>query len=139
MLFVSSRSRDTSSVLVTGVQTCALPISASGNGSISSTVGYTYNALGEIATVDGPLSGTADTTYYFYTSNRRLLGTIGPDPDGTGPRKRQAMHHTYIGVKPIQKTEYGTATGVTEADLLAMTPIQTVRYRYDQQHHQTRK
>src|SRR3546814_13307566 len=84
MLFVSSRSRDTSSVLVTGVQTCALPISASGNGSISSTVGYTYNALGEIATVDGPLSGTADTTYYFYTSNRRLLGTIGPDPDGTG-------------------------------------------------------
>src|SRR3546814_5408503 len=56
---------------------------ASGNGSISSTVGYTYNALGEIATVDGPLSGTADTTYYFYTYNRRLLGTIGPDPDGT--------------------------------------------------------
>src|SRR3546814_10437511 len=57
---------------------------ASGNGSISSTVGYTYNALGEIATVDGPLSGTADTTYYFYTSNRRLLGTIGPDPDEIG-------------------------------------------------------
>src|SRR3546814_9238502 len=80
---------------------------ASGNGSISSTVGYTYNALGEIATVDGPLSGTADTTYYFYTSNRRLLGTIAPAPDGTGPRKRQAIHHTYIGAKPIQKTEYG--------------------------------
>src|SRR3546814_20014199 len=76
-----------------------------------------------------PLSGTADTTYYFYTSNRRLLGTIGPDPDGTGPRKRQAMHHTYIGVKPIQKTEYGTANGVTEADLLGMTPIQTVSYK----------
>src|SRR3546814_8508568 len=92
-----------------------------------------------MATVDGPLSGSADTTYYFYTSNRRLLGTIGPDPDGTGPRKRQAMHHTYIGVKPIQKTEYGTANGGTEADLLAMTPIQAVSYSYDTHGNKTKE
>src|SRR3546814_7352497 len=55
---------------------------ASGNGSISSTVGYTYNALEEIATVDAPLSGTADTTYSVYTSNLPLLGTLSHDPDG---------------------------------------------------------
>src|SRR3546814_10110687 len=65
---------------------------ASGNGSISSTVGYTYNALGEIATVDGPLSGTADTTYYFYTSNRRLLGTIGPDPEDRKSTRLNSSH-----------------------------------------------
>src|SRR3546814_7397561 len=53
--------------------------------------------------------------------------------------KRQAMHHTYIGVKPIQKTEYGTANGVTEADLLAMTPIQTVSYSYDTHGNKTKE
>src|SRR3546814_12950720 len=49
------------------------------------------------------------------------------------------MHHTYIGVKPIQKTEYGTANGVTEADLLAMTPIQTVSYSYDTHGNKTKE
>jgi RHS repeat-associated protein len=104
---------------------------ASGDGALSATIGYTYNLMGDVATIDGPLPGADDTTYYFYTLNHRLRGIIGPDPDGAGPRLRPAMRNTYLGFKPVQKTETGTVTGTDLAALNAITPVQTIDYTYD--------
>jgi hypothetical protein len=38
----------------------------------------TYDCNGDLLTVDGPLSGTADTARYRYNSAREVVGVLGP-------------------------------------------------------------
>ena len=105
---------------------------AAGNGSVTSTVAYTYDLMGNIASIDGPLAGSDDTTYYFYAPmSGRLRGVIGPDPDGVGPRQRTAIRNTMSGTKPIAKTEIGTVAGTNLAALNTITPLQMIEYSYD--------
>ena len=68
---------------------------SAGDGSISATTTIGYDARGDVKTVDGPLAGTDDTTTYRYDAGRRLIGVVGPDPDGGGARKRAAQRMTY--------------------------------------------
>jgi RHS repeat-associated protein len=56
----------------------------SGTGTLTSSVTSTYTPLGDVATIDGPLSGAADTSYLYYDDARRLRASVGPDPDGGG-------------------------------------------------------
>jgi RHS repeat-associated protein len=56
----------------------------SGSGAVSMAVASTYTPLGDVATIDGPLSGTADTSYLYYDDARRLRASVGPDPDAGG-------------------------------------------------------
>src|SRR3546814_16753871 len=64
---------------------------AAGNGSGSATVKTAYDTIGDAISVDGPLSGTADTTTYRYDRDRRRGGVISPDPDGAGSLTRRAV------------------------------------------------
>src|SRR3546814_20026913 len=69
--FFSSRRRHTRCALVTGVQTCALPISQTASQTITSSVArtdslartddYGYNSVGGASTVDVAATGTAAT------------------------------------------------------------------------------
>jgi hypothetical protein len=71
----------------TGTGNNLLPVSTTtkaGDNSLSATTAITYDDIGNMLTVDGPLSGTADTTRYRYDAGRRLIGAAGPDP-----RRRQ--------------------------------------------------
>ena len=104
---------------------------ASGNGAISSSVAYTYDARNNLASVDGPLAGTDDTTSYIYDANDRRRGVIGPDPDGAGSRPRGAERYTFDTASRVIKAEVGTVTAATEAALNAMTVIQTLDTTYD--------
>ncbi|WP_262422119.1 RHS repeat domain-containing protein [Brevundimonas denitrificans] len=67
----------------------------SGTSSVTATTAFTYTPNGDLASVNGPLSGTTDTAYYRYDVARQLIGLIGPDPDGTGPLLRRAQRYTY--------------------------------------------
>ncbi len=116
---------DTPNLLPSGVTI------ASGNGAISSSALLAYDARGNVIAEDGPLSGTADTTYHFYDSGDRMRGTIGPDPDAGGVRQRSAVRFTYDGGDKLVKAEFGTATGATEAALNSMTVRQAVESIYD--------
>ena len=104
---------------------------ASGNGAIASSVAYGYDARGNLTSVDGPLSGTDDTTTYIYDANDRRRGAIGPDPDGAGSRPRSAERYTFDALSRIIKAEVGTVTAATEAALNAMTVFQTLDTTYD--------
>ena len=108
---------------------------AAGDGSLSATETYAYDSQGLLASVDGPLSGTDDTTFYFYATETKLQGVIYPDPDGAGPRKRRAVRYTYnwraSGVDLVKEIKIGSVTGTTLTDLLGMTPDQTVENVYD--------
>lgn len=103
---------------------------AAGDGSVTSTTAYTYDARSNIASVDGPLAGTADTTYYFYGPNNLYFGMIEPDPDGAGTRPRRAERRTYSNGSTLQSIATGTVTGTTLTDLTGMTALQTITYSY---------
>lgn len=104
---------------------------SSGDGALSSSVSYAYDARDNLASIDGPLAGTDDTTTFIYDSMDRRRGTIGPDPDGGGARLRAAERLTFDSGNRVTKVETGTVTAATEAALNAMTVYQTLDIVYD--------
>jgi RHS repeat-associated protein len=91
----------------------------------------TYDAIGNLLTVDGPLSGTADTTTFRYDADRRRVGTISADPDGAGALKRRALKNTYNADGQSTVTEVGTVNGTTDTDWAAFSSQQQTTASYD--------
>ena len=87
--------------------------SGAGDGSLSATQSATYDNVGNLLTVDGPLPGTADTSGFQYDADRQLTVAIGPDPDGAGALNRRARRFTYDGNGNVTRVETGTATSLT--------------------------
>lgn len=112
---------------------------ASGDGAISSSVAYGYDARGNLTSVDGPLAGTDDTATYIYDANDRQRGVIGPDPDGAGARPRGAQRYTFDSASRVIKAEAGTVTAATSAALDAMTVFQSLDTSYDTAGNKTRE
>lgn len=95
-----------------------LPVSvtkASGNNAVSATTALTYDTVGNVLTVDGPLSGTADTVNYRYDVLRRQTGVIDPDPDGAGARIFAAQRVTFNTAGNPTLIEQGTLSSVPAA------------------------
>lgn len=111
-----------------------LPITTTiktGTGTVLSTVTKSYDAVGNVTSVDGPAAGTADTVYYFYDAARQLIGQIDPDPDGSGSLPRPAKRLTYDLDGRVSKEETGTATGTALTDLNAISVTRSVEYSFD--------
>ncbi len=113
-----------------------LPISvtvAAGNPgtALIATTTFTYDALGNKLTEDGPLSGADDTTRWRYDTMRRVIGVVGPDPDGAGALKFRATRNTYDTAGRLVKVEVGTVNSQSDADWALFTPVQTVETSYD--------
>lgn len=114
-----------SNLLPTSVSTGA------GNASLTATTTGGYDAIGNILTIDGPLSGTADTTTYRYDLDRARTGVISADPDGAGSLKRRAVKVTYNGDGLPTVTEVGTVTGTADPDWAAFASAQQSTATYD--------
>ena len=110
-----------------------LPASVStsaGDGSLSATTTTTYDAIGNVKTIDGPLSGSGDTTTYRYDAARRQIGIVGPDPDGGGARKPTAQRLTY-GNEGLTLTEAGTVNDASDTAWAAFSSQEQVAISYD--------
>lgn len=119
---------------VAGVANNRLPVQVSegsGNGALTATTTVAYTPEGDVQSVDGPLSGTADTTTYRYDAARRQVGAIGPDPDGVGPLKRRAIRNTYNQDSQVVTAEQGTVEGLTDPNWAAFVSLQQVSTSYD--------
>ena len=103
-----------------------------GAGTLSASVTTAYTANGDMASVDGPLPGTEDTTYYRYDTARRPVGVIGPDPDGpSGSLLRRAQRVTYdAGSRPTQ-VEQGIVNGLSDTDWNGFNSLQQQLTAYD--------
>jgi RHS repeat-associated protein len=101
-----------------------------GDASLTATNAMTYDALGNLLTVDGPLSGTADTIRYRYNAARQVVGVVSPDPDGAGAMKNRAVRNTYTNGLPT-KTEQGTVNSQSDSDWAAFSSLQEVDTGYD--------
>lgn len=105
---------------------------ASGDGSRSMSQTMTYTAPGDVATIDGPLPGTADTTRRFYdVATRRITGVVGPDPDGAGSLKHRATRLTYDADGQVTLTEQGTVNGQSDADWSGFVSLRSATTAYD--------
>jgi RHS repeat-associated protein len=80
------------------------------------TTTLNYDARGRVDTVDGPLSGTADTTKYRYDNADQLVGVTSPDPDGAGGNPNRAIRLTWRPDGQVSKQELGTVASQSDAD-----------------------
>lgn len=122
------------SITYGGASTNYLPsstTSGSGDGALSAAQNFTFDNIGNLATVDGPLAGTGDTTRYRYDEKRRVIGVIGPDPDGAGARPHQAQRAAYDADWQITQVEIGNVNSQSDADWAAMTVAQKAVTTYD--------
>lgn len=119
-------SYNTSNLLPTSVA------SGSGDGTTTATAttAWTYDSIGNLLTIDGPLSGTADTTRYRYNGARQVIGTIGPDPDGGGALLHRAIRVSY-GAEGQSKVERGTVNSQSDADWANFATLEEVQTEYD--------
>jgi RHS repeat-associated protein len=111
-----------------------LPISAStgaGNGALTALVSAAYDIFGNRVSVDGPLAGTADMVRTRYDGLQRVVGVVGPDPDGAGPLRHRAQRITYNGDSQPVFTESGTVVSQSDADWPAFVSLQQTESQYD--------
>ncbi|WP_395612222.1 RHS repeat domain-containing protein [Allosphingosinicella sp.] len=101
-----------------------------GSGSLSATSAMTYDAMGNLLTVDGPLSGSADTTRYRYNAARQVVGVVGPDPDGGSSLHHRAVRATYTNGLPT-KVEQGNVNSQSDGDWASFSSAQEVAVEYD--------
>ncbi|USR02368.1 RHS repeat domain-containing protein [Sphingomonas aerolata] len=104
--------------------------SQSGDGATQSSTSYVYDALGNVTEEDGPLPGIGDTVYRRYDQLGRLVGVIGPDPDGNGPLNRAASRISFDANGNTMSREIGSVAGVNEADWLSFRTYQSIGSRY---------
>ena len=102
-----------------------------GDNSVSATTAFTYDNLGNLLATDGPLPGPDDTSYFRYNKVREIVGEIGPDPDGAGPRPRVARRTSYNPDGSVASVEIGTVNGSTDADWAAFVSYQQYVTNYD--------
>jgi RHS repeat-associated protein len=98
----------------------------SGNSSIVSTVTTTYSLQGDVASVDGPLSGNADTTHFFYDAMRRLRATVTPPANGSGAYRVE--RNTYNADGSPTAIERGTASSPANWNSLTVFGRTTMAY-----------
>lgn len=105
-----------------------------GTGALSATTAFTYTALGDVETVDGPLSGPTDTTRFRYNAARQRTGVIGPDPDGTGggnPLQHRATRIVYGSDSLPTAVQQGNVASQSDGDWASFSPVEEVQQSYD--------
>lgn len=118
----------------TGVANNLLPVSVTqkaADNSVSATTTTTFDKVGNVLTVDGPLSGTGDTTRYRYDSMRQLVGMVAPDPDGGGSLKPVAVRLSYNVDGQVTAKEFGTVTSQADGDWSTFAASRQVNSGYD--------
>ena len=104
---------------------------SAGDGSLSVTTTMSYDSVGNLSTLDGPLAGAADSVRLVYDAARQQVGTIGPDPDGAGPLLYRANRNTFNADGLVTRVEVGGATAQTDAALPTMIVLRQNDTTYD--------
>ena len=117
-----------------GVANNLLPVtvsSGSGDGALTATAAFTYDIIGNRVSVDGPLPGTADMAVTRYDGLRRVVGSVGADPDGVGPLKPRAQRVTYNLDSQATLSEAGTVNSAADSDWAGFVSLVQSAATYD--------
>ena len=102
---------------------------SSGDGTMGVASTLSYDAVGNLVTIDGPAAGSADTSRMVYDADRRQIGLIGRDPTSGSPRLARRVSFNSDGA--IIKIENGTTAGISDADFAAFNPLDRVESIFD--------
>ncbi|HQV03030.1 MULTISPECIES: RHS repeat-associated core domain-containing protein [unclassified Novosphingobium] len=121
---------------VAGTANNLFPVSqtvAAGDNSVSLTTSQTFDVLGNVKSIDGPLPGTQDRVTMHYDALGRQVGKVGPDPDGVAGAGQPpvAQRTTYNTAGQLTKVETGNVADQTDAAFAAFTPIAESVTTYD--------
>ncbi len=105
--------------------------SALGDGTLAAASTISYDAMGNVVTVDGPQSGTADQVMLAYNLDRQTLWQIMPDPDGGGPALFSAVKYTYRTDGQIDYVQLGTVTAQSLSGMSSFSELQRQASSYD--------
>lgn len=143
-----------------GPRTNLLPtsiVARAGDSSVSASQSMTYNQLGDLTAIDGPLAGAGDTTTYSFDPTGAIAEMRLPDPDGASPLGSQATRILRDGEGRVSETQSGsypngsagtpssfvlaqntkstfdTASGLKTTDTLLAggAVVQLTQYKYD--------
>ncbi len=115
-------------------QNVASVTTATGNGSLSATTAFGYDAAGNVTSVDGPQSGTADQTIASYNAARQPMWEIWRDPDVGGPALFPAVKYTYRSDGQVDYVQSGTVTAQSQAGMSSFFELQRQTSSYDSYH-----
>ena len=87
-------------------------------GSVCSSQGFTYDALGDLATSTSPLGAL---TSYVYDADRELTGVVAPDPDGSGSLTPAAARIVYDGDGRVVASETGSVNSQADTGFSSLT------------------
>ena len=88
---------------------------SNGTGTLAAITAATYDGRGRLDTIDGPLSGSGDSTKYRWDGADQLIGLTDPDPDDAGPMNMRAIRLTYRSDGQLLQQEVGTVTDRSDA------------------------
>jgi RHS repeat-associated protein len=118
------------SIGYSGTPNNVLPTSttaAAGDDSVSTSSTTSYTDWGDLKTVTGPLGPTR----YYSDAARRLIGVVGPDPDGGGPLLYRAARVTYDARGLPTVVERGTVTNQDDSGLSTFASLEKQDTVYD--------
>ena len=106
---------------------------SNGNNTTSLTTAQTYDAVGNVKTVDGPLAGSSDTSVRRYDAARQVVGAVEPDPDGVAGQGQPpiAQRNTYNADGQVTQTEVGTVADQSDSAWTAFNSLQQTVTTYD--------
>lgn len=94
-----------------------------------------YTPQGDVASVDGPLTGTADTRRMYYDAARQLRAVVEPDRDGAGALTYPVMRMTYNGdgnPTIIERGQIGDPANCASPNFCsAMSVLERTTFAYD--------
>lgn len=95
---------------------------------INAITSFSYDAQGDVVSVDGPRTDVVDVTYATYDAMRRKRFEIGADPDAGGAQQRQMSRTTYDGEGRAIQVDAGRGNSTTGSDFVV---LQTATTAYD--------
>jgi RHS repeat-associated protein len=117
-----------------GVANNRLLVSKTDHDGANSIVAITtmeYDAVGNQVAVNGPLGSSVQRSATKYDLVRRVVGRVGPDPDGSGPRLNIGVRTTYDSRGFATSLDTGTLPGQTDSAWQSFVPAQTVVRQFD--------
>src|SRR5688572_14289247 len=126
---------------VTNVANNRLPVQTTvrnGSGTLMGRTDLQYDGVGNLVGVDGPHAGIVDKTVTRYDALRRIVGTVGPDPDDTGPRLNIGVRTTYDSRGLPSLVETGNLPGQADSAWTSFVPAVSVVREFDAERRMTK-
>ena len=99
-----------------------------GAGAVSAMTLYSYTPLGDVDTVTDPVGNRTRT---YHDELRRVVGIVGPDPDGAGPLLYPASKMVYNPHGLVTQIVRGTVTDQGDSPGTSLVALETHNTAYD--------